>query len=182
MNEEAGEQMTQKHYLAAGKRLKQGEHGSNSIWMRAEDIDDYMLENAYFKQMHEIKGEKYWRICQTKKDHSSIVIERRKECYIPHIANAFLYELECEDDGAAYEALFRFVDEQLDDGDKIEMYTCWDGEENAARLEACDTLILLGAGSYQSGGASFPISRENPIADLARKFRWCDRQYVVIQR
>lgn len=174
--------MTEKHYLAADKRFKQGEYGSNPLWVLAEEIDEAELENAYFRQVHECKGKIYWLIYKTKEDSLGITIEHRKELILPHVTNKFVYELECADEKLSYEALFRFVDEQLGYGEKVELYTCWDGEEDADRLTVCDTVIQLAAGLYISGGASFPISRENQIADLARKFRWRDRQYVVIQR
>ncbi|PAE15876.1 hypothetical protein CHH91_11810 [Virgibacillus sp. 7505] len=174
--------MTEKHYLAANKRLKQGDYGSNPLWILAEQIDENELRKVYFRQMHEWKGQKYWLIYKTKDDCLGITIERRKELVLPHVTNKFVYELECADERHSYEALFRFVDEQLCYGEKVELYTCWDGEEDADRLTECDTVIQLAAGLYISGGASFPISRENQIADLARKFRWRDRQYVVIQR
>ncbi|MFP7479518.1 hypothetical protein [Terribacillus saccharophilus] len=174
--------MTEKHYLAANKRLKQGDYGSNPLWILAEQIDENELRKVYFRQMHEWKGQKYWLIYKTKDDCLGITIERQKELVIPHVTNKFVYELECADERLSYEALFRFVEEQLGYGENVELYTCLDGEEDADRLTVCDTVIHLTAGLYISGGASFPISRENQIADLARKFRWCDRQYVVIQR
>lgn len=174
--------MTEKHYLVANKRLKQGEYGSNPFWVLAEEIDESELKNVYFRQMHEWKGQKYWLIYKTKNDCHSIAIERRRDLTIPHVTNKFIYELDCPDGRLAYEALFRFVEEQLWYGDKIELYTCFDGEEDAARRTACDTVIHLDAGLYISGGASFPISKENQVADLARKFRWYDRQYAVIKR
>lgn len=174
--------MTEKHYLVANKRLKQGEYGSKSLWILAEEIDARELRKVYFRQMHEIKGQKYWLIYKTKDDYLGITIERRRDLTIPHVTNKFVYELECPDERLAYEALFRFVEERLWVGEKIELYTCYDGEEDAARHTACDTVIHLDAGLYITGGASFPISKENQVADLARKFRWCERQYVVIQR
>ncbi|PAD20591.1 hypothetical protein [Terribacillus saccharophilus] len=176
--------MTVKHYLVANKRLKQGKYGSKPLWIRfpAEEIDDNELRKVYFRQMHEWKGQKYWLIYKTKDDYLGIAIERRKDLILSHVTNKFVYELDCPDERLAYEALFRFAEEQLWFGEKIELYTCYDGEEDAARLTSCDTVIHLDAGLYISGGASFPISKEDQIADLARKFRWCDRQYVEIQR
>ncbi|MEC0304868.1 hypothetical protein P4686_17910, partial [Terribacillus saccharophilus] len=111
-----------------------------------------------------------------------LIVMRRKDLTIPHVTNKFVYELECPDERLAYEALFRFVEERLWFGEKIELYSCYDGEEDAARRTACDTVIHLDAGLYITVGASFPICKENQVADLARKFRWCERQYVVIQR
>lgn len=174
--------MTEKHYLAANKRLKQGEYGSNPLWVLTKEIDENELIKVYFRHMHEWKGNKYWLIYKTKEDCLGITIERRRDISIPHITNKFIYEFECPDERIAYEALFRFVEEHLWHGEKVGLYTCWDGEEDAARRTACDTAIHLDSGLYISGGASFPLSKENQIADLARKFRWCDRQYVVIQR
>ena len=132
--------------------------------------------------MHEWKGKKYLLIYKTKDDCLGISIERRKDLILPHVTNKFVYELDCPDERLAYEALFRFAEEQLGYGEKIELYTCWDGEEDAARRAACDTVIHLDASQFITGGASFPISKESPLEDLSRKFRWCDRQYVIIQR
>ncbi|SEM94902.1 hypothetical protein SAMN04489762_1486 [Terribacillus saccharophilus] len=174
--------MTEKHYLVANKRLQQGEYGSNPMWVLAEEIGENELRKVYFRQMHEIKGQKYWLIYKTKDEYLGITVERRRDLTIPHVTNKFVYELDCPDERLAYEALFRFVEERLWVGEKIELYSCYDGEEDAARRTACDTVIHLDSGLYITGGATFPISKENQVADLARKFRWCERQYVVIQR
>jgi hypothetical protein len=125
--------MTEKHYLAANKRLKQGEYGSNPLWIPAEEINENELRKIYFRQMREWKGQKYWLIYKAKEDCLGITIERRRDLAIPQVTNNFIYELECPDERIAYEALFRFVDEQLRYGEKIKLYTCWEGEEDAAR-------------------------------------------------
>ncbi|WP_097042616.1 hypothetical protein [Terribacillus aidingensis] len=174
--------MTQKHYLAVNKRLKQGIYGRKEIRLPAEEADDEVLKKAYFAQVHEINKKKHWLICETKADAVGIAIERQKEMYIPHIKNKFIYELDCADEKLAYKILFRFMEENLDFGDKLELYTCLDGEEEQPRNEAWDTKILLEEGRFISGEAELSFKQDNHIESLSQKFRWHDRQYVVIRR
>ncbi|QXE02577.1 hypothetical protein [Terribacillus sp. DMT04] len=132
--------------------------------------------------MQEINKKKYWLICKTREDAVGIAIKRQKEMYIPHVENKFIYELDCPDDRLAYKILFRFIEENLDFGDKLKLYTCLDGEEEKPRNESYDTEILLEEGRFISAEAERFFKEDNRIESLAQKFQWYDRQYVVISR
>jgi hypothetical protein len=174
--------VTEKHYLAVNKRLQHGSYGRNEIWLPSEEVDEEMLKKIYFAQVREIKKKKYWLICKTREDAMGIAVERQKEMYIPHFENKFIYELDCPDERLAYKILFRFIEEKLDFGDKVELYTCFDGEEEQPRIEACDTEILLEEGKFISGETERSFRQDNRIESLSQKFRWHNRQYVVISR
>ena len=85
------------------------------------------------------------------------------------------------DERVAYESLFGFIEDQLGYGEKWSRKHVGMGKKMLARLEACDTMIFLDAGRYQSEGASFKSdSSSGPKIQMERPPVCCDTALIEI--
>ncbi|MBD8006200.1 hypothetical protein [Bacillus norwichensis] len=164
--------MTIHHYIASKKELPLGKFGSKYTLKTIKG-----LETKHAK--HEDLPIKFY---ETEEDAIGIYISRLTPGYEDiksKFKNPFVYEVigTLHVTGEGIRALFNYIDQNLSDGEEIEIYSCSDGEEKSEKENSLDAIINFRKLTF---GKYIPLDKKNYIKQISEMFCLEDKQYIVV--
>jgi phage tail tube protein FII len=78
--------------------------------------------------------------------------------------------------------LFKYIDENLYDGESIELYTCWDGDELKEKDDTLNIVVNLKTKYFKNDIGNFKINEKRLFDELSERFSFRERQYVVVTK
>lgn len=97
-------------------------------------------------------------------------------------SNPFVYHLECSHSREGYRDLFKYIDENLNDGESIELYTCLDGDELKEKQDMLNIVIDLKTKHFKNDIGNFKINEKRLFDELSERFSFRERRYVVVTK
>ena len=183
--------MTVHHFIAANKELPVGKYGMNAIVKPISDVNIPLVG-------HGVKKEKRNKYKKTEKQHEqyALVYETLEDSYgisiydsggykklVQHkFTNPHIYELTLNGDNKVYRELFTYINDHLEDNEKIELYTCLDGHEHKPRNPGLDIVINLKTFKFTNYLGSYKLNERAYIKDLSQRFWFREYQYVVVSK
>ncbi|GIN89427.1 hypothetical protein J22TS1_04780 [Siminovitchia terrae] len=95
--------------------------------------------------------------------------------------NPFVYEAigTLHVTGEGIRALFNYIDQNLCDGEEIEIYSCSDGEEESEKENSLDAIINLKKLKF---GKYIQLDKKNYVKQISEMFCLEDKQYIVVRK
>lgn len=78
--------------------------------------------------------------------------------------------------------LFKYINENLSDGESIELYTCLDGDELKEKNEILKVVVNLKTKHFISDIGNFMLNEKRLFDELSDRFSFRERQYVVVTK
>ena len=150
--------MTVNHYIASCREIPTGNFGQhpkqfqNTIIYETED-DFFCISVWELDGYDEVRGK---------------------------FSNPFVYHLDCRNTRKCYKDLFKYIDENLSDGESIELYTCLDGDELKDKNDTLDILVNLKTNHFKIDIGNFRLNQKRLFDELSERFSFSERQYVVV--
>lgn len=94
----------------------------------------------------------------------------------------FVYYLSCKDTREGYKSLFQELDRFLSHGERIEMYTCLDGEEEKSRKDSLSIIVNLRTLTYKNDIGTYRLNEKRLYHELSERFAFRERQYVIVTK
>lgn len=174
--------MTLKHFMAATKPLPTGEYGYVYEWKRISElkhVQEDLIHKGFKKEELE---NKYIQVFDTEKDASGINISPLNPGYktvnekfkLPYVYEVFghlsgrghSFHRKC------MQVLLNYIDQHIFEGEEVEIYSCWDGEEHMEKDEKLDLFISLSS-----------IKNGHALDDkVVETIEFLERQYVLIRK
>ena len=184
-----GLHMTVHHFIAANKELPVGSYGMNAIVKPIEEVNLRLVGHGLIKE----KRNKY-KESENQKAQYALVYETLEDYYgfsicdsggykklVQHkFTNPHIYELTLNGDDKVYSELFTYINDHLEDNEKIELYTCLDGYEHKPRNPGLDIDINLKTLHFTNFLGHFKLNEKSYIKDLSKRFWFREYQYVVV--
>lgn len=181
--------MTVHHFIAANKELPVGSYGMNAIVKPIEEVNLRLVGHGLIKE----KRNKY-KESENQKAQYALVYETLEDYYgfsicdsggykklVQHkFTNPHIYELTLNGDDKVYSELFTYINDHLEDNEKIELYTCLDGYEHKPRNPGLDIDINLKTLHFTNFLGHFKLNEKSYIKDLSKRFWFREYQYVVV--
>lgn len=170
--------MTVHHYIASAYELPTGSFGIKETMIPLSEIlDQNKKKKSETKQPlnnHMIK------VYETEEDSYGIGIKKLEPGYsdiLSKFNNPFVYGLLCDEHPKAIRELFKYIDQNLIEYGKIELYSCLDGDENKEKDSTLDTIINL---KTLYLGRNFKLDKKEYISQLGDMFRLEDKKFVIV--
>lgn len=183
--------MTVFHYIASKRELPTGWYGQKAKLVPISDVSDIKIKGAELKKTKKNKyvkplnsKENYIIEFETEEDFLGIsVSELESHDEITNkFNNTFLYHLDCSDHRKCYRDLFKYIAQNLVEDEKIELYTCQDGDELKPRDASIDVIINLKSKHYTNCIGNFKLDERRLFEELSERFSLRERQYVVVSK
>lgn len=152
--------LTVHHYIASNREIPTGDFGQNP--MQIENMIIYETEDDFF-------GISVWDL----EGYDEI---REK------FSNPFVYHLDCRNTRKCYSDLFRYINENLSDGESIELYTCLDGDELKEKNDILHVVVNLKTKHFINDIGNFMLNEKRLFDELSERFSFRERQYVVVTK
>ncbi len=176
--------MTLHHFLGANIELPVGGFGRNPTYKSLKELESEGISlDGHMKNI--IRSESI-PVYETEEDAGGIDVfhlESWYEAVKDKFSTPFVYEVQGYLDTnrtslhrKALKTLFQYMDEHLSEGDYMEIYSCWDGEEREAKDDRKDVVINLRTMHFGKH-----IKLKN-IDELAQTFFLDDKQFVLIKK
>ncbi|WP_429464563.1 hypothetical protein [Neobacillus sp. B4I6] len=89
-------------------------------------------------------------------------------------SNPFVYHLDC--------CNTRKINENLSDGESIELYTCLDGDELKEKNDILNVVVNLKTKHFINDIGNFRLNEKRLFDELSERFSFRERQYVVVTK
>lgn len=176
--------MTLHHFIGANIELPTGSFGRNPTYKPLSELK--LKGMSEDKQNKKNNGSKLVKAYETEEDASGIDVLNLVSGYElvrDKFTTPFVYEVQGYLDSnitsfhrKSIKSLFSYIDEHLLKGDFIEIYSCWDGQEEKEKDNSKDVVINLT--TLQFGNHI----RLNDINHLCETFFLDDQQYVLVKK
>ena len=169
--------MTLHHYLAAEKKHPMGSFGLNPTEIAIEKVGQPGKKNKNRVYNKEIAS-----VYQTEDFIHGIEVIEVDNGYKEvkeHFNHSYVYEIVgyLENPGKSIKEFFKYVDQNLSEGESIEVYSCLDGEEQKPRDNKLDVVINLK--TYQLG-KYIKLDKKKYLQQLGESFKLEDKQYIQV--
>ncbi|TDL89554.1 hypothetical protein E2R55_09275 [Vibrio vulnificus] len=169
--------MTLHHYIAAEKKLPMGSFGLNATDIA---VDKVRLPGKKYK--NRVYDKERVSVYQTEDISLGIEVIEVDNGYKEvkkHFNHSSVYEVVgyLENPGKSIKELFKYVDQNLSEGESIEVYSCLDGEEQNPRDNNLDVVINLK--TYQLG-KHIKLDKKKYLQQLGESFKLEDKQYIQV--
>ena len=78
--------------------------------------------------------------------------------------------------------LFKYIDENLLEGESVELYTCLDGHELKEKIDSLNIFVNLTTKHFQNDIGKFKLNEKCLFNELSERFSFRERQYVLITK
>jgi len=176
--------MSLKHFIAAPHEIPVGEFGMKPVKIKLSDLNaernrkrDKKKQSNIDEQyvIHYEKEEDFYGVFIFELDHDLKQVLKTK------FSNPYIYEFEgyfydtqdaCHRRGIY--ALFEYINDRLAEGQYMEIYSCWDGEEQDETNEQLDTKINLSTCQF---GKYLTFSSLN---ELSQMIQLEEKQFITV--
>ncbi|MBU6080331.1 MULTISPECIES: hypothetical protein [Allobacillus] len=176
--------MTLNHFIGANIELPTGTFGRNPTY---KPLSELKLKGLSLeKRLKKNNGSKLVKVYETEEDASGIDVLNLVSGYEPvreKFTTSFVYEVEgylhtnnTASHHKSIKTLFNYIDENLLEGNFMEIYSCWDGHEGKEKDDSKNVAINL---------STFQFGKHLKLKDinhLCETFFLEDKQYVLIKR
>ncbi|WP_455717335.1 hypothetical protein [Anaerosporobacter sp.] len=183
--------MTVYHYIASSREIPTGDYGTKAKIVPISNIAD--IEIKGIKPIKR-KTNKYRN--NTKLNEQNVIVYETEEDYQgiavseldgydeirTQFTHPYVYHLHCSDHRNAYSALFKYIDENLLEGESIELYTCWAGDELKEKVDSLNIVVNLETKQFQNDIGNFKLHEKRLFNDLSERFSFRERQYVLVTK
>ena len=185
--------MTVHHYIASSREIPTGDYGSKAQIVPISHISEIKIRGLKTpkktktnKYRNDTKiNEHYMVVYETDEDYQGISISELDgyEGYDEirnQFSNPYVYHLGCSDHRKCYRELFKYIDENLLDGESVELYTCLDGHELKEKINSLNIFVNLTTKHFQNDIGKFNLNEKRLFDELSERFSFRERQYVLI--
>ena len=187
-----GEFLTVHHYIASSRELPTGDYGSKAKIVPISHISELKIKGI--KPPKRTKTNKYRN--DTKINEQYVVVYETEEDFLGifvseldgydeirnQFNNPYVYHLHCSDQRKCYRELFKYIDENLCEGESVELYTCLDGEELKERLDSLTIVVDLKTKYFKNDIGDFKLNEKRLYDELSERFSFRERQYVEVTK
>lgn len=85
-------------------------------------------------------------------------------------SNPYVYHLDCRNTRKCYKDLFKYIDENLSEGECIELYTCLDGDELKEKDDSLNIFINLKTKYFKNDIGNFKLNEKCLFDELSERF------------
>ena len=183
--------MTVHHYIASSREIPNGRYGGKCEIVPISNISDIKIKGT--KPKKKSKTNKYRNV--TKINAQYMVVYETDEdlgIYISELdgydeirnqfSNAYVYHLGCSDHRNDYRLLFKYIDENLLEGESVELYTCLDGDELKESFDSLNIVVNLKTKYFQNDIGNFKLNEKRLFDELSERFSFRERQYVLVTK
>ena len=184
--------MTVHHYIASSREIPTGDYGSKAKIVPINNISEIKIRGI--KPPKKTKTNKYRN--DTKINEQYVVVYETDEDFLGiyvseldgyeeirnQFSNPYVYHLDCSDHRKCYKVLFKYIDENLLEGESVELYTCLDGDELKENFNSLNIIVNLKTKHYQNDIGNFKLNEKRLYDELSERFSFRERQYVLITK
>lgn len=181
--------MTVHHYIASSTKIPTGSFWGKRKIVPITDVSNLKIKGLTFEKAKENKykklplQEKDLIVYETEADFLSkigvIDLDGYEEIK-SQFMNPFVYHLHCSDSRIGYRTLFGYIDEHLSIGEKMELYTCLDGDELKQKKDGFHILIDLNKNTFSNQLGIFKLNEKRLYDDLSERFSMKEQQYSIV--
>jgi hypothetical protein len=187
-----GEFLTVHHYIASSREIPTGDYGRKGKIVPVSNISEIKIKglkplkkNKVNKYRNDTKiNEQYMVVYETDEDFQGILISELDgyDEIRNQFSNPYVYHLGCSDHRNDYRVLFKYIDENLLEGESVELYTCLDGDELKENLDSLNVIVNLKTKHFQNNIGNFKVNEKRLYDELSERFSFRERQYVLVTK
>lgn len=166
-------EMTIHHYIGSAYELPIGSFGTEAKMIPLSEV---ISSNKNLKNLKDTLIEVY----ENEEDAYGIGINKLTSGYSDikdKFTLPYIYELSCDMHPKSIRELFKYIEDHLVEGCKIELYSCLDGDESKEKDSNLDTVINLNALYF---GKHYKLDKKKYIYELGEMFQFQDKQFVSV--
>lgn len=183
--------MTVHHYIASSREIPLGHYGRKANIVPISKITDIEIKGAKTKKSKTNKyknninlNEQYMVVYERDEDFLGISVSDLDgyDEIRGKFSNPFVYHLDCSKHRKGYRELFKYIDENLLEGESIEVYTCLDGAELKEKFDSFDIVVNLKTKHFQNDVGNFKLNEKCLFDEVSERFSFRERQYVLVTK
>ena len=182
--------MTVHHYIASSREIPTGDYGSKAQIVPISHISEIKIRGLKtpkktktnkYRNNNKI-NEQYMVVYETEEDFLGIFVSELDgyDEIRSQFSNPYVYHLSCSDHRKSYRVLFEYINENLLEGESVELYTCLDGHELKEKINSLNIFVNLTTKHFQNDIGKFNLNEKRLFDELSERFSFRERQYVLI--